>query len=115
MTESIGTKLCSIVSSILPSFFLGEAKSNDYPYGVYDMTVVPYSTKDGVYKYRADVIIHLYEQDFDAIDAKKDSIVAAIASGMNDGQYRSTLITSSKDCANGIFDIELNYTIYQLS
>lgn len=112
MTESIGVKLVQVVSPVMP-VSLSEAETDNKPYCVYELTVTPYQTKDGIYKYAGDVTIRLVGNTLDEINTKADQIVTAIAQGMNSSQYSASLQTRTKNCQENIWTIELVFIINQ--
>lgn len=113
MVESIGAKLVEVVDTVTP-LLLSEAEQTEYPYATYEMTTYEHRTKDGVYKISATVYIRIYGQDFDDVDLLRSGIEAAVAT-MQSAQYSATLQTRNKDCIEGIWNIELSYTINQYS
>lgn len=113
MTESIGIKLTDLCKDIIP-FYLSEAETEAYPYAVYEQTVEEFRTKDGVYKITADSYIRVYSKSFDEAQAKADQIRAAL-DGSPDGQYVIRHRTTSKDCVEDVWVIELLYFVKQTS
>ena len=113
MTESIGTRLTSLMAGILP-INLSEAETNTYPYATYEQTPTYIQSKDGeTLRIRSEVVIHIYDKVFSTADGKKDLVVSAIDSNMHDATFGAYLRTVDKDCSTGVWDIELNYTIVQ--
>lgn len=113
MTESIGTKLTTLCAGIVP-FYLSEAETEAYPYAVYEQTVEEFRTKDGVYKITADSYIRIYSKSFDEAQAKADLIRTAL-DGSSDGQYVIRHRTTTKDCVEDVWVIELLYFVKQTS
>ena len=109
MTESIGKQLTTLCSGIVP-FYLSEAEEKAYPYAVYDQTVEPYRTKDGVYV--AESTIRVYSKDFDQAQLKADAIKEALDGNTNDA-YVIRLLRQSKDCQEDVWNIELVYYVKQ--
>ena len=114
MTESIGTKLTSLIATIVP-LNLSEAATDAYPYAVYDQTLTYRRTKDGVAAITADCTIHVYDKVFATAETKAQAIISKLETDMRDTQYVATLRTVDRDCVQEIWDIQLNYTIKQLS
>lgn len=114
MEDKIGKTITSVAGEILP-LYRYEASEDGYPYGVFFYSPEYYSSKDGVYKLEADVTVQVYSQDFDDALAKDGAIRAAIISGMNSGEFRSRVSTSSRECVEGVWNIETVYKITQLS
>lgn len=113
MTESIGKQLTTLCAGIVP-FFLAEAETESYPYAVYDQTTQEWRSKDGVYQITADSIIRVYDKDFDRAQARADAIKAAL-DGNVDGQYIIRHRSTNKDCQEGVWSIEMNYYVKQIS
>ena len=118
MEDLIGTTITSTVNGIagfgLP-FYLYEAEVDTYPYAVYFYTPDFFSTKDGVYKIAADVTVQVYSQDFDEAWNKAQTIETALLAGMNTAQFRTRLSTTSKECVEGIWNVEFIYNIIQIA
>lgn len=113
MVESIGTKITSLCCDIVP-FYLAEAEIEGYPYAIYEQTVQPYRTKDGIYKYTADTTIRIYSTVFSEAQTAADAI-KAVLDDYSDGQFTIRLRAFSKDCTEGVWVIELNYFVKQTS
>lgn len=118
MEDLIGTTITSTVNGIagfgLP-FYLYEAEEDTCPYAVYFYTPDFFSTKDGVYKIAADVTVQVYSQDFDEAWNKAQTIETALLAGMNTAQFRTRLSTTSKECVEGIWNVEFIYNIIQIA
>ena len=113
MTESIGKRLDSLIGTILP-INLSEAETNAFPYATYDQTPSFVYDKTGeALRIRSEVTIHIYDRVFSTAEGKVDLVKAAIAGAMHDATFGATLRTVNKDCTDGIWDFELNYTIIQ--
>jgi len=111
ITENIGNKLNEIISPIVP-FFLSEAETSNYPFSVYTAEIQPYYNKDGIYRYRASVVINVVSNEFDEADTIANAINAAILENST-GIFSSELQSINKDCSEGIWAISLNYIINQ--
>lgn len=114
MTESIGTQLYTLLSSVV-TLNLSEAETESYPYAVYDAPIVPVFSKDGVMKYMSETVITVYAKDFDTAQAKADSIISTLETGMRSAQYSATLTSNTPSRVDGIWGIELKYRINQYS
>ena len=118
MEDLIGTTITSTVDSIIGlglPFYLYEAESDTYPYAVYFYSPEFFSTKDGVYKIAADVTIQVYSMNFDEAFVKAKTIESALLAGMNDSQFRTRLSSTSKDCVEGVWNVEFVYSIIQIA
>ena len=113
MTESIGEKLTTLCGSLVP-FYLSEAETESYPYAVYEQTTQEFRTKDGVYKITADSYIRIYSKSFDEAQAKADLIRSALDNSQ-DGQYIIRHRTTTKECMEDVWVIELLYFVKQTS
>ena len=113
MVDLIGTTITSTVGEIVP-FYLYEAEEESYPYAVYYYTPGFYSTKDGVYKITANVTVQVYSQDFDEAFDLAEQIQEALEEGMNTTQFRTRLSSTSKECVEGVWNVEFVYNIIQL-
>lgn len=111
-TETIGTKLTEVIGTIVP-FFLDEAEVEEYPFATYDNVVTPFRTKDGVYKYVANVRVYIISDDPEEVETKAALVRAAIETNMNDGKYVSLRGASQKQCYEGIWDLDTEYVIIQ--
>ena len=113
MEDLIGKTITSTVGDIVP-FYLYEAEQETYPYGVYYYTPDYYSTKDGVYKITGDVTLQVYSQDFDEAYALAEQIRTALEQGMNTSQFRTRMSSTSKECVEGVWNVEYVYNITQM-
>lgn len=114
MEDQIGTTVTSTVGEIVP-FYLYEAEEDSYPYAAYYYTPEFHSTKDGVYKIDTDLYLSVYSNDFDEAFGLAEEIQSALIEGMNNTQFRTTLSTTSKECVEGIWNVQFKYNIIQLS
>ena len=112
MTDSLREKLVNTCASVAP-LYLSETELDSYPYVVYDMTTDPVITKDGIAGYKGDTSIRIVGQDLEALDTIRAGIENAIALGMHDSIFGSNLTEITKECDNGIWTIELTYTLKQ--
>jgi len=114
MIESIGTQLYTLLSGIV-TLNLNEAETESYPYAVYNAPVVPVRSKDGVIKYTTQAVITIYAKDFGTANTKADLIITALEANMRSAQYAATLTSNISSRVEGIWAIELTYTINQYS
>ena len=112
MKETIGIRLTELASPLVP-FYLSEAQTEDYPYAVYNSTVTPVYTKDGVHHYEASVDITVYAKDLEVINPISENILAAIRSDMNGGAYSARQLSDTTDCSDEVWSREMSFTIKQ--
>lgn len=114
MTESLRTQLVSLLTAAGVEVRLSEDEAMTYPFATYEMTVTPVMDKDGVYKFVGETYIRVVSEDFDEADQIRADIEDAIETGMGLGAvYGSRLINSNKDCVNGVWTLELYYSLTQ--
>ena len=112
MTDSLRAKLTDTCKSVI-SLNLSEAEQDTYPYAVYDMTTVPLMDKDGVYGFSGDTTIRIVGPEKQSLEVLRAGIESAILSGMNDSAFTSKLNDTTKECVDGMWIIELTYTLKQ--
>lgn len=112
MTDSLRAKLVYICKDACP-LVLSEDEVDGFPYAVYDMTTTALSDKDGVYAFSGDCKIRVVSNDKEEADTAASSIQSAIASGFRDSSFFNIPGESTKECTNGIWTIEINYTLKQ--
>lgn len=113
--ETLRDTLASVIEATGVPVNQSEAESGVYPFVTYEMTVNPLRTKDGVYGYLGTSIIHIVSNDFDEADAVREAVEEAIEAAMVTEKYSARETSIDKDCLDGIWTIELNYTLKQLS
>lgn len=113
MKETIGIRLTELASQFV-DFYFSEAQEEKYPYAVYDMTVTPVYTKDGIHHYQASVTIEVYAKNLSDCDSIADSIDNAIADNMRGDQYSSFKLSDSKECSEETWSRTMSYTIKQI-
>ena len=114
MTESLRTQLVRLLTSAQVEIRLSEDETQEYPFATYEMTVEPVMDKDGVCKFIGDTYIRVVSDDFSEADALRATVEGAVETGMGHGTtYSSRLISSDKDCVNGVWTLELYYTLAQ--
>ena len=117
MEDLIGKTITSTLAAtegLTVPFYLYEAEQDTYPYAVYYYTPEFHSTKDGVYKISADVTLQVYSQDFDEAYALAEQIRTALEQGMNTSRFRTRMSATSKECVEGVWNVEYVYNIIQL-
>lgn len=112
MKETIGVRLTELASQFA-NFYFSEAEEEKYPYAVYDMTVTPIYTKDGIHHYEASVNVEVYAKELSVCDSIADNIDKAIADNMRSGQYGSFKLSDNKECSEEIWSRTMSYTIKQ--
>jgi hypothetical protein len=114
MTENLRAQLVSLLTTAGVNVRLSEDETKEYPFVTYEMTVTPVMDKDGVYKFVGETYIRVVSEDFDEADQIRADVEAAIELGMGYGAaYSSRLINSNKDCVNGVWTLELYYSLTQ--
>ena len=134
MTESLHAQLVSTLTASGVNPALSEDEINDYPYVTFELPVEYRYNKDGAYKIVGNLTIRSVSDDFDDADALRATIEESIAGGF-DGTpvnimsnptdpeeppivletvyYIARLTDVRKDCTDGIWVIELDYTLNQ--
>lgn len=116
MTESLRTQLVSLLTTAHVDVRLSEDETKEYPFVTYEMTVNPVRDKDGVCKYVGETYVRIVSDKFSEADTIRETVESAIGTGMGYGaQYSSRLISCDKDCVNGVWTIELYYSLSQYS
>ena len=110
MTEQIGKQLKTKLSSIVTLYY-AEAETETYPYAVYDMTVQERRSKSGVFALTADLAIRVYSKVYADAKGIADSVMTAMGS-LGTG-FVTKFQSSSKDCVEGVWCVELNYFVGQ--
>ena len=113
MTDALLDKLNAVLSGVTTRVNLSEAETEEYPYVVFDITSSPLRDKAGVWGFSGDTKIRIVGDDIFNVEPLLDDIEDAISSEMSDGVFSSKLIDTSKECVDGIWTIELNYTLKQ--
>jgi len=112
MTDSLRDILVYICKDVCP-MVLSEDETEQYPYAVFDMTTSPLIDKDGVFAYTGDCKIRVVSNNPDDVDTKAAAIQSAITSSMRSSTLFSRLDDSTKECVDGIWTYEMNYTLKQ--
>lgn len=113
MTESIGAKFKEVITPLV-HINLSEAESGNYPYAVYDQTLTYRRNKDGVDNIGATSDIHIYGRVLEELDGIAAGIAAAVVEEMQNDTYYAVLRTVDKTCTEGVWDIQMNYSVRQL-
>lgn len=113
MTDTLRSQLVSTLSDAEVTVLLSEAETQAYPFVTYEMTVNPVRDKDGVHAFTGLTTIRVVSDDFDEADEIRAEVEEAIEDGMQDETYSSRLTATDKDCLNGVWTIELSYTLKQ--
>ena len=115
ITETLRTTLEAVLSAAGVNLWLSEAETRDYPYVTYEMTVNPLRSKDGVYGSLGNTLIRVVSDNIEEAEVNLTKVVAAVEEGLSDNTYSSRLISIDKDCVDGVWTLELNYTLKQHS
>lgn len=110
--ETIGKVFESTVAGIVPCY-LSEAETEDYPFLVYDQTVTPLITKDGVCSLSSSLAAVIVAEDPNQAETIAEAVAAAVRIGMADYGVFPQYYT--RDCTNGIWEYTLTWTIRQNS
>jgi hypothetical protein len=116
MVENIGSYLMTLCgSSQSPiKLFLSEAKSEDYPYAVYEADYTPHYDKDGVYKIVGDVTVRAYSKDASEAETLAASIDTLILANFASGGYTVRQMSQlKKDCVQDVWSVAYTYRITQ--
>lgn len=112
MTDSLRDRLAYACKDVLRPA-LSEAEKEKYPYAVYDITTTALRDKDGIYAFSGDTTIRVVSNADEEVDTNAAAIQNAIATGMNDEFFSSRLVDCQKECVDGIWTIEMTYTLKQ--
>lgn len=112
MTESLHTKLVSVLNAAHVSPALSEDEIDSYPYVTFELPVEYRYNKDGAYKIVGNLTIRSVSDDFDQADSIRGTIETALASGFT-GKYSARLTDVRKDCMDGVWVIEQDFILNQ--
>ena len=112
MTDSLRAKLVYTCREICP-MVLSEDETKVYPYAVYDITSVAQRDKDGVYAFFGETVIRVVSNVKSEADSTAAAIQSAVETAFRDGSSNFVPGDFSKDCQEGIWTIEMNYTLKQ--
>ena len=112
MTDSQRAKLVYACREICP-MVLSEDETKVYPYAVYDITSVAQRDKDGVYAFFGETVIRVVSNAKSEADTTAAAIRQAVETAFRDGSSNFAPGDFSKDCQEGIWTIEMNYTLKQ--
>lgn len=112
MTDSLRAKLVYTCREICP-MVLSEDETKVYPYAVYDITSTAQMDKDGVYAFFGETVIRVVSNVKSEADSTAAAIQSAVESAFRDGSSNFVPGDFSKDCQEGIWTIEMNYTLKQ--
>ena len=112
MTDSLRAKLVYACREICP-MVLSEDETKVYPYAVYDITSVAQRDKDGVYAFFGETVIRVVSNAKSEADTTAAAIRQAVETAFRDGSSNFAHGDFSKDCQEGIWTIEMNYTLKQ--
>lgn len=111
MTDNFGKTFARMANHVLPTYY-AEAETDVYPYAVYSREKTEQRTKDGVFKICSDLTVTVYSKSFD----RAASAASALRNGLdNMGEaFRAVFRSSTDECVDGIWSIELRYNVYQI-
>jgi len=112
MTEGIAARLVALCDG-KAVLYLSEAESDTFPYAVYEADYTPSYNKDGVYRISADVTIHCYGKTFSEADTLATTVKGLIDTGMAGDGYSYKEEGKAKNCSEGIWAVDLRYTMIQ--
>ena len=112
MTDSLRAKLVYACREVCP-MVLSEDETKVYPYAVYDITSVAQMNKDGVYAFFGETVIRVVSNVKSEADTTAAAIQSAVESAFRDGYSNFVPGDFSKDCQEGVWTIEMNYTLKQ--
>ena len=112
MTDSLRAKLVYACREVCP-MVLSEDETKVYPYAVYDITSVAQMNKDGVYAFFGETVIRVVSNVKSEADTTAAAIQSALESAFRDGYSNFVPGDFSKDCQEGVWTIEMNYTLKQ--
>lgn len=104
--------MVAAVKDIVP-IFLYEAETEAYPYAVYEHSPEYFRTKDGVYKIASGLPVTVYGKRFADTRPLADKVEEAVLSAMNDGTFRTFMVSRSDTCVEGIWRSEVRFQITQ--
>ncbi len=134
MTERLHTQLVSTLRAAGINPALSEDEIDSYPYVTFELPVEYRYTKDGPYKIVGNLTIRSVSDDVDEAETLQAGIMDAIATGFNGTPvdimdvpedpeeqptvletvyYTARLTDVRKDCMDGVWVIELDYTLNQ--
>jgi len=108
--DTICTAFESAVAGIIPAY-LAEAETDSYPFLVYNYTATPILSKDGPIGLEAYLTASIVADDFDTAEADAGLVAAAVRQNMT--EYGLVPQTISRDCIDGVWQIDLTWTVRQ--
>jgi hypothetical protein len=111
-SELIGDAFVDAVKDIAPCF-LAEAEADDYPFIVYNQTIVPLMGKDGVCGLESSFVATIVSNDFEEAEDIAGAVAAAMRTAESMQPYAVYPNTINRDCTNKVWEIELTWTIRQ--
>lgn len=114
MNESISKKVAGLLENYCP-VYKNEAGTQRLPYAVYTLDIEPTYVKGGITKLAGTLMIYIYAGTAKKALDIKDSVVSAIATNMQGGDYRSKLRSAASDNNDGTYMQTLEYYIAQIA
>ena len=113
MTETISTRLYTALAGII-AIAQDQDGTETLPYAVYTLDVSPAYVKGKVYKLSGVLNIRIYAASAFAALTLRDSVEAAIASSMQNAEYRTRVTSATSYDDNGKHMQSLEYSVAQL-
>lgn len=108
--EKIGKAFEAAVGNIAPCY-LAEAETDEYPFIVYNQTVTPVWTKDGIGALQSTLEAAVVSADADEAEEVAGLVARAVRTQMT--AFGVVPQTLDRDCTNGIWQISLTWAITQ--
>ena len=108
--EIIGKAFESAVANIAPPY-LAEAETDEYPFIVYNQTVSPLLTKDGLAAFQASLTATIISDDPNNAENIANAVAYAVRTRMTG--FSTFPETLNRDCTNGVWEITLTWTVRQ--
>ena len=108
--ETIGQAFEAAASEIAPTY-LAEAETDEYPFIVYNQSLSPDFSKDGIVAIHSQLEATVVDRDPDHAEEIAGLLAAAMRNNMANYSVRPDSL--SRDCTDGIWEITLTWIIIQ--
>ena len=108
--DTICTAFEAAVADIVPAY-LAEAETDEYPFLVYNYTAKPILTKNGPEGLEAYLTADIVADVFETAEDKAGAVAAAVRINMS--EYGVIPQSLSRNCTDGVWEIELVWTVRQ--